>query len=91
MITNIDQIVVRSVSYIADVTHNSKVDVMETWIKAYTKQQDKLKQLKTNLATIETELKLYKATIAKSKNKHSIMNVKWHDPKMYAMFVLRWS
>ena len=41
--------------------------------------------------TIETELKLYKATIAKSKNKHSIMNVKWHDPKMYAMFVLRWS
>lgn len=40
---------------------------------------------------IEEELKPYNATIAKSKNKHYILNVKWHDPRKYAMFVLRWS
>lgn len=41
--------------------------------------------------SIENRLKPYGATIAKSKNKYYIMNVKWHDPKKYAMFVLRWS
>ena len=41
--------------------------------------------------TIETELKTYKATIAKSKNKHYMLNVKWHDPEKYMLFVLRWS
>ena len=41
--------------------------------------------------TIEKELKLYKATIAKSKNKHYMMNVKWHDHELYTIFVLRYS
>ena len=41
--------------------------------------------------SIENRLKPYSATIAKSKNKYYIMNVKWHDPKKYAIFVLRWS
>lgn len=40
---------------------------------------------------IENRLKPYSATIAKSKNKNYIMNVKWHDKKMYSLFVLRWS
>lgn len=40
---------------------------------------------------IENRLKEYNATIAKSKNKHYILNVKWHDAKKYAIFVLRWS
>jgi hypothetical protein len=42
-------------------------------------------------ASIEEALKPYDATVAKSKNKHSKLNVKWHDPKLYMMFVLRWS
>jgi len=41
--------------------------------------------------TIETELKLYKATIAKSKNKHYMVNVKWHDHELYTIFVLRYA
>lgn len=41
--------------------------------------------------TIETELKLYKATIAKSKNKHYMMNVKWYDHELYTIFVLRYA
>lgn len=41
--------------------------------------------------TIEEELKLYKATIAKSKNKHYRMNVKWYDHELYVIFVLRYS
>lgn len=41
--------------------------------------------------TIETELKLYKATVAKSKNKYYTMNVKWHDHELYTIFVLRYS
>ena len=41
--------------------------------------------------TIETELKIYNATIGKSKNKHYMMNVKWHDPELYIIFVLRYS
>lgn len=40
---------------------------------------------------IEERLKKYKATLAKSKNKYYKLNVKWHDEKMYLMFVLRWS
>jgi hypothetical protein len=41
--------------------------------------------------SIEDELKKYNATIAKSKNENYKMNVKWHDPKLYTWFVLRWS
>jgi hypothetical protein len=41
--------------------------------------------------SIDKQLKLYDATIAKSKNKHYILNVKWHDPEKYMIFVLRWS
>lgn len=40
---------------------------------------------------IEEKLKKYNATLGKSKNKNYIMNVKWHDEKMYMMFVLRYS
>ncbi len=40
---------------------------------------------------IEEQLKPYNATLAKSKNKHYMLNVKWHDPKKYAIFVLRYS
>lgn len=40
---------------------------------------------------IEDSLKPYKATIAKSKNKHAKMNIKWHDERLYMMFVLKWS
>lgn len=39
---------------------------------------------------IEDELKSYKATIAKSKYDNKL-NVKWHDERLYMMFVLRWS
>ena len=42
-------------------------------------------------AHIEDKLKPYKATIAKSKNKYAKMNIKWHDERLYMMFVLRWS
>lgn len=41
---------------------------------------------------IEEGLKEYKATIAKSKYKNnSKLNIKWHDPKLYTLFVLRWA
>ena len=40
---------------------------------------------------IGDQLKLYKATLAKSKHPTSKMNVKWHDPKLYTLFVMRWS
>ena len=40
---------------------------------------------------IEERLKPYKGTIAKSKNKYYMVNVKWHDERLYMMFVLRWS
>jgi len=40
---------------------------------------------------IDEQLKQYKATLAKSKNKHYKLNVKWHDEKLYAIFVLRYS
>lgn len=42
-------------------------------------------------AIVEDALKTYNATIAKSKNRYHIMNVKWHDENMYALFVLRWA
>lgn len=40
---------------------------------------------------IEDRLKEYKATLGKSKNKNYKLNVKWHDEKMYILFVLRYS
>lgn len=42
-------------------------------------------------ASIEEALKPYKATVAKSKNRHYRLNVKWHNPKLYTIFVLKWS
>ena len=42
-------------------------------------------------AHIEDGLRPYKATIGKSKNRNSKLNVKWHDAKLYTLFVLRWS
>ena len=42
-------------------------------------------------ASIEEALKPYNATLAKSKNKHARLNVKWHDPKQYMLFILKWS
>lgn len=41
--------------------------------------------------SIDEQLKLYNATIAKSKNKHYKMNVKWYDEQLYTLFVLRYS
>ena len=41
--------------------------------------------------TIEDGLAPYQATLGKSKNKHSLMNVKWHDAQLYTLFVLKWS
>jgi hypothetical protein len=40
---------------------------------------------------IEEGLEPYKATIGKSKNKNHKLNVKWHDEKLYTLFVLRYS
>ena len=40
---------------------------------------------------IEEKLKVYNATLGKSKNKYYMVNVKWHDEKLYMMFVLRYS
>lgn len=40
---------------------------------------------------IENRLKPYEAVIAKSKNKNYILNVKWHNAKKYAIFVLKWA
>jgi hypothetical protein len=43
-------------------------------------------------AHIEDGLKPYKATLAKSKYRNNYkLNVKWHDEKLYMMFVLRYS
>jgi hypothetical protein len=49
-----------------------------------------------NMATdpdsvIEDALRPYQATVGKSKNKHSKLNVKWHDETLYIFFVLKWS
>ncbi len=40
---------------------------------------------------IEERLKEYNATLGKSKNKNWKLNVKWYDPKLYTIFVMRWS
>ena len=41
---------------------------------------------------IEEGLKTYKAKLAKSKYVNNYkLNVKWYDPKLYTLFVLRWS
>lgn len=40
---------------------------------------------------IEEKLKPYNATLGKSKRKGYMLNVKWHDPKLYLVFILRWS
>jgi hypothetical protein len=41
---------------------------------------------------IKDDLKPYKATIAKIKYKNKYkLNVKWHDERLYMMFILRWS
>jgi hypothetical protein len=40
---------------------------------------------------IEEGLLKYNATIAKAKNENYKINVKWHDPKLYTLFVLRFS
>jgi hypothetical protein len=40
---------------------------------------------------VEEHLKPYDATLAKSKNKNYRLNVKWHNERMYMMFVLRYS
>lgn len=46
----------------------------------------------TNMdADIEDGLRPYRATLGKSKNNNYKLNVKWHDPKMYALFVLKWA
>lgn len=36
------------------------------------------------------KLKPYNATLGKSTYQYMI-NVKWHDPKMYTLFILQWS
>jgi hypothetical protein len=41
--------------------------------------------------SLDVELSKYQATIAKSKNYNARINVKWHDEKLYTLFVLRWS
>ena len=40
---------------------------------------------------LKSILKEYKATIGKSKYRKHVFNIKWHDPKLYTLFVLRWS
>lgn len=40
---------------------------------------------------VEEALKPYKATMGKSKRKDYLINIKWHDPKLYLMFILRWA
>ena len=40
---------------------------------------------------IENELKIYNATLGKSKNEHYMMNVKWYDHELYTIFVLRYA
>ena len=42
-------------------------------------------------ASIEDALKPYNATLGKTKAPNYKLNVKWHDPKQYLMFVLKWS
>lgn len=43
-------------------------------------------------AHIEDGLRPYKATIGKSKYKNNNkLNVKWHDARLYTLFVMRWA
>lgn len=42
-------------------------------------------------AHIEDGLRPYKATLGKSKNLNYKLNVKWHDPLLYSLFVIKWS
>ena len=42
-------------------------------------------------ACIEDKLKPYHATLGKTKAPNYKLNVKWHDERLYMMFVLRWS
>lgn len=42
-------------------------------------------------ANIVDELKFYKATLGRTKAPNYKLNVKWHDERLYMMFVLRWS
>lgn len=42
-------------------------------------------------ADIEDALRLYKATLGKSKAPNYKLNVKWHNERLYMMFVLKWS
>lgn len=42
-------------------------------------------------ASIEDGLRPYHATLGKSKNRNAKLNVKWHDERLYMIFVLRWS
>jgi hypothetical protein len=36
-------------------------------------------------------LEHYNATLGKSKNHNYKFNIKWHDPDMYLLFVMRWA
>ena len=40
---------------------------------------------------LSSELKKYNASLGKCKKGGYAYNVKWHDEKLYMMFVLRWS
>lgn len=60
--------------------HPSEVCYFHNFIKAHDPE-----------AIIEDELTKYKATIGKSKNTNTTMNVKWHDEHLYTLFVLRWA
>ena len=44
----------------------------------------------TQSTSVVDELKKYNATLGKSKKMYGY-NVKWHDEKLYMMFVLRYS
>lgn len=39
---------------------------------------------------VVSELKKYDASLGKSKHRHCF-NVKWHDARLYTLFVMRWS
>lgn len=43
------------------------------------------------IRSFEEALNPYKATIGKSKRMDLLINVKWHDVKLYTIFVLRWA
>jgi len=50
---------------------------------------DNFMQSLKNNSDLASQLMPYQATIAKSKSRK--INVKWHDEKLYTLFVLRWS